>query len=94
MSLSHFVPAQSDPRDGFWRVHVKNPKFAVDRVPLPFKGNLITLTPGSQFRTQGPPKPFYGRMIRMSLGEDRKREGYEKALHYGLCFAAPLRWES
>jgi CRISPR-associated protein Csm4 len=87
MSLSHFVPAQCDPKDGYWRVHVTNPKFAVDRVPRPFKGNLIQLTPGSRFRTSGPPRPFYGRMLPM------RREGYEKALHYGLCLVAPYKWE-
>ena len=87
LSLSHFVPAEDDPHDGYWRIHAKNPKFAGERVPLPFKGNLITLTPGSRFRTTGKPRPFYGRMLQM------KRPGLEKALHYGLALAAPLRWE-
>jgi len=33
VSLSHFVPRQSDPTDGLWRLHLKHPKFASDRVP-------------------------------------------------------------
>src|SRR5260370_23476798 len=85
--FTHFVPAKNDPTDGYWRLHVKNPKFAATRVPLPFKGNLITLTPGSRFRTGVKPLPFYGRMLPM------KRTGFEQALHCGLALAAPLTWE-
>lgn len=83
VSLSHFVPTKDDPRDGSWRVHVKNPKFASNLVPKFLKGNLITLAPGSNFRTSGEPRGFYGRMISMG------REGFDKALHYGLAFVAP-----
>jgi len=87
LSLSHFVPAKTDPHDGYWKLHVKNPKFAATRVPLPFKGNLITLTPGSRFRTGTKPQPFYGRML------PTPRTGFQKALHCGLALAAPLTWE-
>ena len=86
MSLSHFVPSAGDPTDGFWRVLAKNPKFAVERVPLPFKGNLITLTPGSRFRTAAPPQGWYGRLLPMS------RPDFPKAVHCGLTLAAPVRW--
>ena len=86
VSLSHFVPAKDDPREGRWSVHVKNPKFASDRVPRFLKGNLIMLAAGSNFRTGGQPKSFYGRMIEMA------RAGFEEALHYGLAFVAPVVW--
>ena len=78
------LPPPQNPVDGQWRIHVKNPKFAAGRVPLPFKGNLLTLTPGSCFRTGQKPRPHYGRMLPMS------RSGFEKALHYGLAFPAPV----
>jgi CRISPR-associated protein Csm4 len=84
VSLSHFVPSERDPRDGYWRLHVTYPKFQGNVVAQPFKGSLLMLTPGSMFRTDGPPKPWYGRMIRIP------RPGLERALHYGLCFAAPV----
>jgi CRISPR-associated protein Csm4 len=84
VSLSHFVPAKDDPREGHWKVHVKNPKFASNLVPQFLKGNLITLTAGSNFRTGGDLRAFYGRMIEMP------REGFAEALHYGLAFVAPV----
>jgi CRISPR/Cas system CSM-associated protein Csm4 (group 5 of RAMP superfamily) len=66
VSLSHFVPARKDPREGLWRVHVKNPKFASTHVVRFLKGNLVTLVPGSRFRTEGRPAPFYGRILPMN----------------------------
>lgn len=86
VSLSHFVPAQNDPRHGYWKVHVSNPKFASDRVIRFLKGNLVTLTPGSRFLTEEQPAPFYGRMLPMP------RDEYPRAVHYGLAFPAPMRW--
>ena len=86
VSLSLFVPAKDDPREGRWKVHVKNPKFASDLVPQFLKGNLITLAAGANFRTAGELRSFYGRMIEMP------RTGFEEALHYGLAFVAPVKW--
>jgi CRISPR-associated protein Csm4 len=86
VALSHFVPAEADPRDGYWSLHAKNPKFSGSHVGRFLKGTLLMLTPGSRFATGGPPRDFYGRMIPMP------RPGFEKALHYGLCFAAPVIW--
>ena len=86
VSLSSFVPAREDPREGRWKVHARNPKFASNLVPQFLKGNLITLTAGSNFRAAGTLREFYGRMIEVP------RTGFEGALHYGLSFVAPCAW--
>jgi hypothetical protein len=85
IALSHFVPAAGDPVEGRWRQHVSFPKYQGDAVAHPFKGTLLSLTPGSVFCTGAPPRPFYGRMIPFPAAE------LPQALHYGLCFAAPAR---
>jgi len=86
VALSHFVPAKADPQDGYWTVRSKNPKFSVQHGHHFLKGNLLMLTPGSRFRTRARPSAFYGRMLSMP------RQNFEKALHYGLCFVAPVAW--
>jgi CRISPR/Cas system CSM-associated protein Csm4 (group 5 of RAMP superfamily) len=86
-ALSHFVPAPGDPADGRWRTHVTFPKFHANAVSNVFKGSILMLTPGSVFRTdEEPPRPWYGSMIPMPRPE------MPRALHYGLCFPAPLLW--
>lgn len=84
VSLSHFVPGDDDPTDGAWALRVKYPKFQGDRVEHPFKGRLVTLTPGSTFRTEGAPHGWYGRTFDIQRGE-------RAALHYALCLGAPAR---
>ncbi|MGO9264666.1 MAG: type III-A CRISPR-associated RAMP protein Csm4 [Candidatus Binataceae bacterium] len=88
VTLSHFVPAASDPTDGQWRLHVTYPKFQANAVSNVFKGAILMMTPGSVFDTSGPPaKPRYGSMIQMGRPE------IPNAIHYALAFAVPLRWE-
>lgn len=87
VSLSHFVPAKTDPADGYWRQHVSYPKFHGSAVANPFKGTLLSLMPGSRFRTGEPPRYWYGRTIEVSRPE------IPGALHYGLSFAAPVTIE-
>jgi CRISPR-associated protein Csm4 len=87
VSLSHFVPAAKDPADGCWRLHVTYPKFHANSVENVFKGSILMLTPGSVFRTgNGKLRPWYGSMLPMA------RREMPKAIHYGLAFAAPMRW--
>jgi CRISPR type III-A-associated RAMP protein Csm4 len=89
VSLSHYVPSQDDPSDGYWSTHVTYPKFHANSVSNVFKETILMLTPGSVFRTgSGLPRQWYGRMISVSRPE------MPKALHYGLCFAVPLVWHS
>jgi CRISPR-associated protein Csm4 len=87
MALSHFVPAPGDPSRGRWRTQVTFPKFHGNSVTNVFKGSMVMLSPGSVFRTDdGPPAPWYGCMIPVPRPE------MAKALHYALCFPAPLVW--
>lgn len=85
VSWSHFVPAESDPTDGAWRIHVTYPKFQGNRVRRFLKGSVIFLTPGSSFAVFGDVRPWYGRMI------PARREELPGALHYGLGLAVPVR---
>ena len=86
MALSHFLPAATDPVDGYWRIHVSHPKFQGDRVNEFLKGTIRFLTPGSMFRTEGKPKDWYGRALPLP------RPGMEEAIQYGFCLAAPVRY--
>jgi len=65
VSLSHFVPAASDPADGDYGVLVKYGKLGEEFAASenPFKRPLVMLTPGSSFRTGGPPRDWYGRTV-------------------------------
>ena len=83
VSLSHFVPAASDPARGAWRTHVSYPKYHGSSVKHPFKGRLVQLTPGSCFHTASQPRPWYGRAVRAGCGE------FPEAIQYGFAFAVP-----
>ena len=85
MSLSHFVPAASDPSDGAWRLHTTYPKLQGNQVKEFLKGSLTMMTPGSWFRTNGAPNAWYGGVIPMSWNAT-----LPKALHYAMCLAAPV----
>ncbi len=87
VSLSHFVPAETDPTEGRWAVAVKYPKFAAGApTPGPFKGRLTMLRPGSVFKIVGSVEPFYGRMLR------GLHQVFPQSVQYGLAFAVPMRW--
>lgn len=87
VALSHFVPAPADPTDGYWHLDVTYPKFHANSVSNVFKETMLMLTPGSVFRAKGgPPRQAYGSMISIARPE------MPKALHYGLCFPAPMTW--
>jgi CRISPR-associated protein Csm4 len=87
VTLNHFVPAPNDPTEGLWRTHVTYPKFHANSVSNVFKGSILTLTPGSVFRTPQQPQPsWYGSMIPVPRPE------MPKALHYGLCLPVPMTW--
>lgn len=87
VSLSHFVPAPDDPRDGFWKVLIKYGKMGEEYAigENPFKRPLVMLTPGSVFRTQGKPREFYGRLV------SGVSEQNEKVVQYGFAFAVPMK---
>ncbi len=64
VSLSSYVPAPDDPRDGFYRLRTKYGKLS-EIVPsgYPFKRPLIQMEPGACFFTGGAPQPWYGRLV-------------------------------
>jgi CRISPR-associated protein Csm4 len=87
VALNHFVPAPADPGEGLWRTHVTFPKFHSNSVGNVFKGAMLMLTPGSVFRSGGTePRPWYGTVI------PTPRPEMPEAVHYGLCFPAPVVW--
>lgn len=87
-ALNHFIPAPSDPVTGLWRTHVTFPKFHAHSTAQVFKGAYLMLTPGSVFRTPAAPAAWYGSMIPTPTPE------MPRALHYALCFPAPLVWKT
>jgi CRISPR-associated protein Csm4 len=87
VALNHFAPATTDPIDGIWRTHVTYPKFHSNSVRDVFKGAIVMLSPGSVFRTSdGHPRTWYGSILQVPRPE------IPKALHYALCFPAPVVW--
>jgi CRISPR-associated protein Csm4 len=81
VSLSRFVPEETDPTRGLWTVHVKYPK--LEQSDRPGKGRLLQLGPGSCFQLTARPKRFYGRMLTGLPGG---------AMHYGLSLAVGIKW--
>ena len=65
VSLSHFVPHETDPAQGCYKTVVKYGK--LDREYAlsgnPFKYPLILLMPGSTFFTGSKPRPYYGKAV-------------------------------
>src|SRR5512140_2766944 len=89
VTLSHFVPEESDPADGVWNALVKYPRLGSERgnSSTPWKGRLVMLGPGSCFRPAGRPRRWYGRMI------PGLSPAFPDAIHYGLAYAIGIRWE-
>jgi CRISPR-associated protein Csm4 len=87
VSLSHFVPAPSDPSEGCWSLLTKYPKFSpMAPVSYPFKGRLMMIRPGSVFRTTESVRPYYGRILQEISTE------FKSAIHYALAFSLPINW--
>jgi CRISPR-associated protein Csm4 len=87
ISLSSFVPATSDPADGFWQIRIKRGKLGENTGRgNPFKKPFIQLIPGSLFRTLQHPAPYYGRVLRdLAPGEPR-------AVQICYCLAVPCKF--
>jgi len=85
VTLSHFVPAQTDPTDGAYKTMIKYGKLGEEKTYCgqPFKKPLIMLKPGAVFRTANV-KPFYGRLV-----EDIAY-GDPSAVQYGFAFPVPI----
>lgn len=85
VTLSHFVPARDDPREGYWRVLIKYGKLgeAYAAEENPFKRPLVMLTPGSVFRCEGKPKEVYGRWVK----DISAKPGVGQ---YGFAFPVPM----
>ncbi|GAB6158192.1 hypothetical protein JCM39194_13920 [Desulfotomaculum varum] len=89
ISLSHFVPAPSDPVEGNYRIMVKYGKLGehLAMSENPFKRPLIMIKAGSVFRVNGEIKHFYGRMV------ENIAPRHAQVLQYALAFSIPARWE-
>lgn len=86
VTLSHYVPAATDPTDGAWKVRVKYGKLGDEKTFCgnPFKKPLIMLQPGAVFKAENP-KLWCGRMV-----EDIAFTVSE-VVQYGYGFAVPCR---
>ena len=64
ISLSTFVPEESDPTEGKWKLRVKR-GFLGEQAGNgnPFKRPLLQFEPGAAFHTVGQPMPWYGRLV-------------------------------
>ncbi|MCC6446892.1 MAG: hypothetical protein IT210_26000 [Armatimonadetes bacterium] len=83
VSLSNFVPASTDPAEGFWNTAVKYGKLGEEyALPKPFKKPLIQLTAGSCFY-DAPPRAWCGRMVERLTPDDR-------IVQYGYGFPVPM----
>lgn len=85
VTLSNFVPAASDPTEGFWTTRVKYGKLGEEAAVQgqPFKRPLIQLAAGSCFY-DAPVREWYGRLV-----PDIATDG--KVVQYGYAFALPIR---
>lgn len=87
VSLSNFVPARNDPRDGYWQMLVKYGRLGEELATSdnPFKRPLVMLAAGSCFR-HTPVRPWYGRLVHgISFA-------YPEVVQYGLALALPIRF--
>jgi CRISPR-associated protein Csm4 len=92
VSLSNFVPQETDPARGRWSVLVKYPKYSAGAHANgatkgnPLKGRLLQLEAGSCFQSPGRPRRWYGSMIPAKSGDT------DGPLHYGLALAIGIKW--
>jgi CRISPR-associated protein Csm4 len=86
VSLSNFVPQETDPARGRWSIRVKYPKFGAGVTQTSLKGRLLQLEAGSCFQCPGRPRRWYGSMIPAKSGDT------DGPLHYGLALAIGIKW--
>jgi len=84
ITLSHFVPARTDPTDGAYKTMVKYGKLGEEKTICgnPFKKPLVMLKPGAVFRTEAV-LSWYGRLVEHIAFTE------ESVVQYGLAFAVP-----
>ncbi|MCX7803655.1 MAG: hypothetical protein N3A38_00560 [Planctomycetota bacterium] len=86
VSLSHFVPAASDPTEGAYGLKLKRGRVGGCRSGRsPFKRPLLMLESGSCFMTGSEPAEFYGRVV-----EDIAPD-YPGVVQVCFAFAVPMR---
>lgn len=87
VSLSNFVPAHNDPREGTWHTIVKYGKLGEEYAigGNPFKRPLLMFTAGSCFY-DAPGRIHYGRMVR-----DIAAPSHPEVVQYGLAFPVPIK---
>jgi CRISPR-associated protein Csm4 len=85
ISLSNWVPAQDDPRRGFYDTLVKYGKLGEELAvgENPFKFPLTMLAAGSSFYVEGEVAEAYGRLVRGIA------PAKEEVVQYGIAFAVP-----
>ena len=85
ISLSNFVPAPSDPRQGCWRTLTKYGKMgeAFSLEESAFKKPLLMLEAGAVFYDR-PLRPFYGSMVKDLSPR------YNEAVQYALALPVPV----
>jgi len=85
VSLSNFVPQETDPARGRWSLRVKYPKSSGGSGHT-LKGRLLQLEAGSCFQCPGRPRRWYGGMIPAKTGDS------DGPLQYGLALAIGIKW--
>ncbi len=87
ISLSNYVPAPSDPADGFYELVLKYGKlggdYAVNK-PGPWKKPLRMIKAGSVFRINGELKDYYGVLVSGIYPYDDKVKHYAYAYPLGV----------
>jgi CRISPR-associated protein Csm4 len=89
ISLSNWVPARSDPTEGFYSTLVKYGKLGEEWASSekPFKFPLLMLTAGSSFYAS-PVREWYGRLVKgIAPANDR-------VVQYGYAFAVAAKLEA
>jgi CRISPR-associated protein Csm4 len=85
IGLSHWVPARTDPTNGFYQTFIKYGKLGEELANSenPFKFPLLMLTAGSTFYVDGPVQEWYGRLV------EHIAPGDPRIVHYGYAFVVP-----
>lgn len=87
VSLSSYVPAETDPTDGRGRLRLKHGKLGEQAGGgNPFKRPLLQFEPGAVFSAGGAPRPFYGRLV---VGV---APAMPEAVQCGFTLAVPCKW--
>jgi CRISPR-associated protein Csm4 len=88
VTLASFVPARTDPTNGFWTTRVKYGKLGEEAAlgPQPFKRPLIRLGPGSCFY-DATSREWYGRLV-ADVAADPRVVQYGYAFPVRLCLPA------